>query len=485
MRLAGTLAVEAAGVPVVFDAPPSQTHRLVNFTGRVSVLTWQTSALMTSAAEARPPTAPAENLTFHVRGATLELAAPARETMHAELALAPHARVVVEGAAPPIAGVPSVLDAPDGRVAYAPTPGAAESVPWRWEPGWTVVGRRLGEPAFPSPVDPRLSVVGHFRGSFEGGQATLIVQGEPPRTWRTGTWQEGPLDVGDASAGARTETWRRLVLEGEAGSFDVRPGAWWTFAAPEVSWRLDGDVAWDNATGEARLPEGARRFEDRPVRGEGVVRVVPSLPRVKGMPVAYAAEGDWRSLEIGGASVASAPQGLDVAPAVGLSVLALALALLTDGGRALLGRLAGVLFTRFAPDELLDHETRRRILDEIRREPGIHLRELHRRVGGAWGSFDFHVGMLRQGGHVTARREGRYTALYRAGEAQGDPGLHHPVSLRILDLLPEDGAPVPLSTLRERAGVSRQLLAYHLKRLEEGGLARRDEVRREVARLRA
>lgn len=483
VRLEGALAVEARGAPVVFEAPPTQPHLVVNFTGRVSVLTWETPAVLTGALDARSPPPRHENLTFHVRGATLRLVASPEGFVRSVLAPHPDARVLLAGAAPAEPGVPLVLAAPDGRVGQTDAPGSVESVPWRWDAGWTLLGTRLGKVGFPSPADPALAVEGPFRGSFEGGEATLLAPGEAARSWRLGNWQEGPLGVGNDSMGARTERWRRLVLDGEAEAFDVRPGAAWALAAPEVAWRLDGAVAWANATGAARDAEGARAFRDAPVRGEGVVRVAPGAPTAAALAWRYEAEGDWRSLHVGGAALGQPPARLDARPLAGASLLALALALLTDPGRALLGRLAGAFYTRFAPHEMLEHDMRRRIMDELAREPGVHLRELHRRVGGGWGTFDFHVGMLRQGGHLTTRREGRYIAVYRRDQTPAAPALHHPVTLRILHLLPEDGTPVDLADLRTRADVSRQLLGYHLKRLEERGLARRDDRLRQAARV--
>lgn len=152
---------------------------------------------------------------------------------------------------------------------------------------------------------------------------------------------------------------------------------------------------------------------------------------------------------------------------LGACALAGPLGLLPVAPRASVLLLMPLAFARLDRDELLSHPTRAALLREVRDSGGLHLRELHRRVGGAWGAFAFHVRTLVQAGHLRERRQGRYVVVVAAGARPAPCApVCQPLARRILDALPHDGAPVALVDLRDRLGVSRQLLDYHLRRLE-------------------
>jgi len=61
-------------------------------------------------------------------------------------------------------------------------------------------------------------------------------------------------------------------------------------------------------------------------------------------------------------------------------------------------------------------DTRKRILDLIRESPGVHFREISRRLDIAMGVVEYHIHHLIKAEEIVARREGRYQRYYAEGK---------------------------------------------------------------------
>jgi DNA-binding transcriptional ArsR family regulator len=135
------------------------------------------------------------------------------------------------------------------------------------------------------------------------------------------------------------------------------------------------------------------------------------------------------------------------------------------------------LFSRLREPELLQNPTRRRILDAVEAQPGIHFKELLRRTGLPNGSLVHHVEQLRRAGLVVARAGNGYTCYFPRGPADGAKA----------GALKADGARKVLAAVKanpgasgldvaHRTGLQPSTVAYHVQRLTEAGLlaGRRD-----------
>jgi len=71
------------------------------------------------------------------------------------------------------------------------------------------------------------------------------------------------------------------------------------------------------------------------------------------------------------------------------------------------------------PDEVLELETRKRIYDAIRKNPGVHLRELERITGYSVALVKYHIGQLEKNEMVSGMDEGGYRRYFPA-----DKDLH-------------------------------------------------------------
>ncbi|MEA3189604.1 MAG: hypothetical protein QOD77_186 [Thermoplasmata archaeon] len=111
----------------------------------------------------------------------------------------------------------------------------------------------------------------------------------------------------------------------------------------------------------------------------------------------------------------SAPPRVDpvVAVATGAAGLGL-LALLGIMALKALGFTGVGLFSRIQKDDVLEHQTRQRILDAVTSRPGLHLKELQELVGVAWGTLVHHVRRLEGTGHLVSVRQGPRKLLYAA-----------------------------------------------------------------------
>lgn len=134
--------------------------------------------------------------------------------------------------------------------------------------------------------------------------------------------------------------------------------------------------------------------------------------------------------------------------------------------RALLARL----LYRKEDKELLEHEARQQILEAVKEEPGVHLRELARRVGGYRRAL-YHVDVLEDANIVTPRRDGGYLRFYPA-DAE-DPDRPQSTRANLLELVRE--APgIEQTQAARKLDCSNQLASYHARKLERDGEIERE-----------
>ncbi|HLE96984.1 MAG TPA: helix-turn-helix domain-containing protein [Candidatus Thermoplasmatota archaeon] len=352
-----------------------------------------------------------------------------------------------------------------------------EGAPVSWPAGWAFTGAmEKAVPAVGFPVfdEATLRIEGESRFLIQGGNATFTDDRGRVQSVRLGNWTErgGLVSAGGVEAEVERRQW--IVFEGEVGGAEVPLGGEWGVAAPREAWRIEGSATWRDATGSAEDGTSPSRFEHAVVTATGAFVIDPTGSQAlvtTVTPASYAAEGDFRSITVDGRAIGEERGG--VAPAVAtVSILAL-----VAGALTLTAKLAVVLYTRIAPDRVLDHPARRRIYDIVVASSGVQQQELHRRSGGAWGPFTFHLRILKEAGVVRREGLGRYAFVVAAGtRPEGDAPVLIPQRRArvIFDALPIDGAPVPVPGLRARLGMSRQLLDHHLLGLVARGVVRVD-----------
>jgi predicted transcriptional regulator len=124
------------------------------------------------------------------------------------------------------------------------------------------------------------------------------------------------------------------------------------------------------------------------------------------------------------------------------------------------------------------------LLTFVQRYPGVHLREIRRRLGIPIGTLDYHLYRLGREGLIAVRFQGGYKCCYPAvSEAEKAPIpepkklllalLRHPVPRALLLELYLDGPTSPVG-LADAISTTGPNLAYFLRRLEAMGVVVRE-----------
>jgi predicted transcriptional regulator len=126
-------------------------------------------------------------------------------------------------------------------------------------------------------------------------------------------------------------------------------------------------------------------------------------------------------------------------------------------------------------ERALNLDVRRRIFECISESPGVHFREIQRRVGIATGSLDYHLHFLYKSGLVRTERQGKYLRYYSVTKHFDEEEKSVLLLLRndkirhILIYLIENKRALP-TRIAEYLGISNSTLSWYLKNLEENGI---------------
>lgn len=143
-----------------------------------------------------------------------------------------------------------------------------------------------------------------------------------------------------------------------------------------------------------------------------------------------------------------------------------------------LGALGGLgavgLFSRIQPDQMLEHETRARILDAVSSNPGISLLDLRERMGVAWGTLNHHVHKMQDAGILVSVRQGPRRLLFAAespeGQARKELALLHVPTARRIAMAVQENPGVRQKDLCESLQLNKPAASKHLARFEAAGL---------------
>lgn len=97
-------------------------------------------------------------------------------------------------------------------------------------------------------------------------------------------------------------------------------------------------------------------------------------------------------------------------PFVAILVAAVLAGILAGGPKALAALFGG--YARIRREEVLDLGTRRKVLDLVAGQPGIHFRDLLRVSGLGSGALYYHLAVLEREGILISRREGMYRRFF-------------------------------------------------------------------------
>lgn len=135
---------------------------------------------------------------------------------------------------------------------------------------------------------------------------------------------------------------------------------------------------------------------------------------------------------------------------------------------------AGGLYSRIGPDDVLDNESRRRIHRLVKAEPGIHFREIKRRLDLGRGNLEHHLDKLVDNGILHAHSGQGYRCYFPEGRvdrrvAEVAEHLRSDNARTLLSKLSSVSDP-SIRDLARRASIPESTASYHVGRLDEADL---------------
>jgi predicted transcriptional regulator len=130
-------------------------------------------------------------------------------------------------------------------------------------------------------------------------------------------------------------------------------------------------------------------------------------------------------------------------------------------------------------DIVLENSRRKKIYNFVRKNPGVHLREIQRRLSMPLSSLEHHINYMMRKGVIYKEREGHYTR-YFAGhftkeERKVISALRHENLRKIVAIVLEQKE-VKSQDLMEYLDISCSTLSYYIKYLMEHFILRRQKI---------
>ncbi len=116
---------------------------------------------------------------------------------------------------------------------------------------------------------------------------------------------------------------------------------------------------------------------------------------------------------------------------------------------------------------------RDQIYSTIVKNPGLHFREIQRRVGYATGAMQYHIDYLRKKNFIREEKEGKFSRFYAVGENMVDTtimNLLRQEQVRKILLLLLNKRRATIKTISKEFGMSNSTLTFHLKKLVDSGI---------------
>lgn len=134
-------------------------------------------------------------------------------------------------------------------------------------------------------------------------------------------------------------------------------------------------------------------------------------------------------------------------------------------------------------EEALRLEVRRKIYDTIKENPGLHFRELQRRVDIATGALQYHLDYLGKKHLVKTEREAKFLRYYLVREKFDDTklmSLLRQESIRKIVVFLMQKRAVMLETISANAGLSPSTVSWHLDKLSESQIIEKSRRGRKI-----
>jgi predicted transcriptional regulator len=126
-------------------------------------------------------------------------------------------------------------------------------------------------------------------------------------------------------------------------------------------------------------------------------------------------------------------------------------------------------FTRLRTRSLIDNANRSRIIEVITEEPGIHFRELSRRLGLKQGVLSYHLNVLEKHEMIKSVQDSNNRRFYLIGVKVEKKIFLTEIQQSIIGII-YDSPGISQSAISRQLGRSKALINYHLRILKDASL---------------
>lgn len=186
-------------------------------------------------------------------------------------------------------------------------------------------------------------------------------------------------------------------------------------------------------------------------------------------------DGDVTLLAIGTQQVLAQDTGLGVITAVGVLGLAGAVLLLAPNVKWTIFGVLTPLYAKTQRDRLLDNQSRERIFQAIRNNPGINLSQVHRVAELGWGVTVYHLKMMEKKGLIASLTHARDKCFFEneprllaLREAIASIANKEPVQRIVRTVADQPG--LSQRDVIAATGLTQRTVSYYLSRLSKTGL---------------
>ncbi len=139
-----------------------------------------------------------------------------------------------------------------------------------------------------------------------------------------------------------------------------------------------------------------------------------------------------------------------------------------------------VLYSKIRRDRLLDHAVRRRIYEYVQENPGQHYRAIMTDLELPSGMLSYHVNRLEKGEYLRSRQDGMYRRFFPADRMTEMRFFLSDIQENIIGVIRTDQG-ISQSRIADRINVTRKVVNYHMRILNQAGLVYMEPRGRETA----
>jgi DNA-binding MarR family transcriptional regulator len=139
-----------------------------------------------------------------------------------------------------------------------------------------------------------------------------------------------------------------------------------------------------------------------------------------------------------------------------------------------------VMYSKIKRDNLLKHAVRQRIHEYVKENPGAHYRAILDDLELSMGVLTYHLNRLEKAEYLRSRQDGMYRRFFVTGRKTEVKFFLSDVQESILSTIRTHQG-ISQTRIAERIGVTRKVVNYHVKILDQAGLIYMEDRGRETA----